>query len=290
MAQQQSSFPSQYILYKNLNTPGFIESYSQKRRIDDFVNELAEGDIIFSRSDTWIGKIIQHSSQSIWSHVGMCVVDPQTGLKCYWESANGSDDENLPQQCKPLYGGGPRGVRMWPIKNRLEYMLAPDTNGNGKSILFAVAKMSLLHPVPFMQYSSRLHEFVKSKTGTPYQNNYSVLFFAWFDGMPTLSRYFCGSKNIVESESNGDYDIIDDRASFVTSNASPSTSGGGYTTAYFCSELIVDTLINMGLMIADECPVCSEWTVDDLFHVKNINKFIHCGVYYKMPTMYLVNK
>lgn len=277
---------SQYDLYVNLRTPEYIERYSLSKSINDFLAELGEGDLIFSRSDTIIGKIIQRSAHSIWSHVGLCVIDPATGMKCYWESANGTDSSDMPGGCAPLYGGAASGVRMWPIKNRLEHMLRPDVNGNPRTILFAVSKLSLQYPINLLTYTSRLHEFARMKTGIPYQYNYSVIFFAWFDGLPSIKRYFCSSRPAENDiDEMTDHDIIDDRKSLFTSNKS-----SGQKNAYFCSELVTDTLMYMGLMNSEECPPCSEWTVDDLFHVSNINKFIHCGVFYKQPVMYIVNK
>jgi hypothetical protein len=296
--------PSQLVFYRNIHSPEFIEHNTISKSIDDFLETLGNGDIVFSRSESFVGKVIQNSVKSIWNHVGMCIVCKETGVKCYWESSASKDSNTLPESCRPMYGGGVQGVRMWPLRNRLKEMLKP----KGSSILFAVAKLTLQKPIDMTLYYKRLDSFTKKASGLPYQNNYLVLFFAWFDGMTTLKRYLCSSW----SEDEHDHDMLDDRGSLVNNewmsereivtlggtgraNASITKDMGAdvdnsYTLqkTYFCSQLIVDTLVKMGIMNHRECPGCSEWTVDDLFYVRNINKYLKDGILYKHPITFLV--
>lgn len=279
--------PSQLIFYKNIHSPGFIEHVAISKNIDDFVKTLGNGDIVFSRSENFVGRIIQNSVKSIWNHVGMCIVCKETGVKCYWESSSAKDAIDLPTACSPMYGGKEKGVRMWPLKERLKHMLKQE----GSSILFAVAKLTIKEPTDMSLYYKRLNSFVKKASGLPYQDNYMLLFFAWFDGISTVKRYICSPW----SEDEHDHDMIDDRGSVVNNEWIINKEASGSVTmypimqkSYFCSQLIVDTLFNMGLMDYQDTPKCSEWTVDDLFYVRNINIHMKNGIVYKKPITFLV--
>src|ERR1700688_549095 len=87
--------------FKMYGHENFVDESSSSLNIDQFLRLLNIGDIIFSRSFSPEGNIIQFSGHCIWNHIALVYVSPETNEKYWWECTNGIDEDNMPESCKP---------------------------------------------------------------------------------------------------------------------------------------------------------------------------------------------
>ncbi len=269
---------NQHKIYERLWDRRYIEDLCKKQSVDEFVHNLHTGDIIYARSESFFGKIIQTSGHCIWNHVALCVVHPQTNEKYWWECTNAIDNVNMPEQSNPVLGGN-TGTRLWHIKNRLTFI----TSGgeNKQRMLLGVAKFipnttlwPLMDTVAERKLAARLFLFMQKEAGKAYQPSFWVIFLSWFDGLKTLKNYICYW--------NDTHSIIEESTNDWSELAAVSKD------YYFCSQLIIETLKQCGFF-DDTIPKSHEWTVMDIVNVDNLNTYLPSHQKYQPIEMFLIH-
>jgi hypothetical protein len=226
--------------------------------LKEFVKMIKPGDIIFSRSDTLFGKIIQFSGHCMWNHVAMCII---INNKKYWcESLNSSNGDD--------------GVKIWEMEKGLRKCLT----SNGDSFLFGLSKMNTTQKI-----NTNLYKFYKKEEGKKYKKNYLTLFLSWFDGIGSLKSLFCCKPQDPDKERE------------LKLNQPLWAMNKKDTSTYFCSELLVQALLDTTVMnpqfhkiTKQEIP-SSEWTVADLANTKYINRQLKKGYFYSEIVIYKVS-
>jgi hypothetical protein len=221
-----------------------------------FVKSIQPGDIIFSRSDTILGKVIQFSGHCMWNHVAMCI---SIKNKKYWCESTNSED-------------GKDGVKIWEMESGLRKYYKSNTD----KFLFGVSKFN------GKNINHTLYKFYKREEGKRYKKNYITLFFSWFDGFSSLKSLFCCKPidpNIEDQEKiNQPLWALNKRD----------------TTKYFCSELLIQCLMDCNIMkpqfhiITKEQIPSSEWTVANMANTYYLNKNLNKGYTYSQIIMYCV--
>jgi hypothetical protein len=237
-----------------------IQPISKKITVDEFINGLSDGDLIFSRSDSFFGSLIQISGHCIWNHVAMYC----DGNWC--ESTNGPI---LKDEIKP-------GVASWDIKYGLRKVIVP-----GTAVTFGVAKLSGLT----LEQRRKLVDFFKKEEGKKYTSSYWILFSSWFDGFKSI-------KNLICYPGPGDPSVYEEQTSVLSS-----VNNKDNHREYFCSQFMVEAMKCSGIMykkikennLWTEIP-SSEWTVADLANTEHrLNRFLREGGKYQNIQFYYVN-
>lgn len=254
--------------------------YNNKISLDDFLLVLNTGDLIFSRSASTAGKIIQFSGHCAWNHVAMCVVLKENGKDVkYWCEATNRKDTPSDNE----------GVKMWSMESKLRAMLLDDTT----FFTFGVASIKKKEDANCSNNNNnnglskeecdKLINFYKREKGKPYKYSYKVLFFSWFDGFSSLKTTLCCYSQYERREEN-------DTQPLWTINEQD-------TSRYFCSELMVEALVETKMMNRKmintgndkyvEMP-SSEWTVADLADITYVNNNLDNNFYYTEIVLYFV--
>lgn len=261
-------------MYVKRMDPLFFLHVSRTTTPESFVDSLQCGDVIFSRSDTLFGSVIQFSGRCMWNHVAMCFEDPATGEKYWWECTNSNDATEkslygMPEDCAANF---PTGARIFPLKNRLKWILS--SGGGGRMLRFGVSRLQGMTPSERTAFSIRFASFVISESGKKYERTYWPLIMSWYDGWKSIRGLFgCSGSNAGDA---GNYD--EDEVSFGKQDLS----------SYFCSELMAETLRQCGLF--RERPSSAlwrssgEWTVADLADERCLNFHLQEGLSFSPVT------
>lgn len=202
--------------------------------VDQFVDLISDGDLIFSRSNSFEGSLIQISGHCIWNHISMCFFK-------HWCEATNSDMiyplVSIENQNKPT------GVKLWSMRHGLKSILTQ----NPGILILGVSKFTS-KASKTSEYVQKMWNFWKKEQGKPYTSNYSVLFFSWFDSWSSLKNLCCwqGVQDTTEQEL---------QQSFVFKNSKT-------TKDYFCSQIVAECLKEAGVMIPNYIE-STEWTVAD---------------------------
>lgn len=227
-----------------------INLHTQHEQADDddlHVHHLRTGDMIFFHSETLPAEIIQLSGLCRWSHVGLvvtyysCVEHTWTQRLGLWESVNSSTHQ------RTLIDGELRtGVRLVDLMERL-HQQPPGTVG----VRRLLCNSCLLKDrdddddddeSERDSFESRLRAFIMSENGKPYEQSIWTLLLAWLD---------CGNDGCPWFNNSHD------------------------TSAYFCSELVAESLLVTGLLLPNDTtrpPSSAEFTVANLANL-NGNHF-----------------
>jgi hypothetical protein len=271
--------------YKHCNEPGFLESKSNRISLTKFVNKLDTGDLIFSRSESIVGKIIQFSGHSIWNHVSMCIIKGDG--KKYW-----CESTNIPYEFEDS-SEKKGGVKVWPIYENLNDLLSKSEN---MCFIFGISKLNyniLYNNDNIMKTKSSIVDFYKRENGKPYKNNpYSTLFWSWFDGFSSIKKLCCYPSS---SSSSSLLSTIDTPYGIQQTEEPSWAINKKDTTSYFCSELVVQSMIDSRMIKPlfnkdlIEIP-SSEWTVADLASTSCLNNNLYNNFYYTEIVLYSVVK
>ncbi len=261
-----------HTLYAKRNDANFFLQFGEKMNVERFVDFLDSGDVIFSRSNTFFGSVIQYSGHCMWNHVSMCVKNPDTGEKYWWESTNSNDDDDesckgLPKDCA---GNFPTGARIWPMLKRLKWML----NGRAEDETFTflrlgVCKLYGLSAAERERFERNCYRFVLKESGKGYERTYWPLILSWYDGWRSLRDLLTCFYGVNGREV---YDYDEDSVTFNRPDVS----------SYFCSELVMETFLRCGLLkvLTDSSHSKSsgEWTVADIANANNLNAHAREGI------------
>ena len=244
--------------------PDYLNTVSNKIKLTDFILSLGTGDLIFSRSDTVTGHLIQFSGHCIWNHVAVCISTMNESNGPYWCEATNTVYEN-----DELARGG---VKIWNIKDRFDEMFKkePDT-------FFIFGVSYLKKKEPSKKEEQKLVSFLKKEKGKPYQDAYSVLFFSWFDGFSSIKNTCCCySTQAVRDDM--------DKQPLYAINKND-------TSKYFCSELVAEALVQSGIMKMKKngkILPSSEWDVAKLADTVLLNNNLNNNFYYTEIVFYYV--
>lgn len=235
-------------------------------QIDDFIKIVSYGDLIFGRSDSLFGKIIRISGNCMWNHVSMCIINNDQKYWC--ESVRNS---NYHYNSNEEYNG----VRMNEIKRYINYLFSKT---NDKRLFIGISKFNNTNNND-NNVNDRLREFYNRENGKPYTNSYFKLFLSWFDGFPSISNLICHSRQNEE---------------YNNENQSEWTIYRGDGKSYFCSELVIQSLLDSSIMNKSfmkntniEIP-SGEWTVSNVADTNYLNTHLKDGYKYSPIVHYII--
>lgn len=206
--------------------------------VDAFVDQLGDGDLVFSRSNGFTGHLIQKSGHCIWNHVAMCIYQ-------HWCEA--TNDDTLYAFDDVEIKNPREGVKIWDMKTGLKAALAGNFNS---TLLFGVSR----HKYITKDHIRDMWQFWRKEQGKPYTPHYYPLVLAWLDSTSTLKNTFCCWGGVEEDDGRDESDQL----SLFKNKAT--------TDDYFCSQIMVECLQQCGVMIREEFThiPATEWTVANL--------------------------
>ncbi len=121
--------PPSFAYYPLESHPQALQPLVKTLTVDEFVNQVNDGDLIFSRSDGFAGHLIQKSGHCIWNHVAM-------SLYKYWCEATNDDTVRTLDQIerKNLR----TGVKIWQMRTGLKEAFHGDASMH---LLFGVSDL-----------------------------------------------------------------------------------------------------------------------------------------------------
>ncbi len=228
---------------------------------------LDTGDLIlFDANDgTWSTTAIEYSGRCGYSHVALIVRTMDgTDRLAIWEATNGPGEGQIDLITeKPV-----AGVRLVELTNRLR--LEPR---------YAVIRLEIEDPRARTALRNRVWQFALDNAGKDYEGEFWHLVYSWYDGPSTLLRTAFGCCLAYE----GDSPIA------PVAGLNPSSPD-----RYFCSELVAETLMAVGVLRARPLPPnplglllepSSEYTPGDFYHTRTFNKRLTPGYRYGLPTV-----
>jgi hypothetical protein len=236
-----------------------FDSIEKKITVNEFVNLLKTGDIIFGRSESQFGRIIQFSGHCIWNHIAICVEGDDK--EKYWcESTNNTN-------ASPF-----KGVKIWNIK---DYFNNEFTKNPNTCFDLGISKLETKNA----QVLENIKKFLYLQKGKPYTKSFSVLFFAWFDGFQTINRYLCWNNSY---RAQVDDEEVDQPSWALNKNDN---------TSYFCSQLLADCFLSVGMMKRKYTSYGveiqpTEWSVADFANVEYLNKNLNNNFKYTKIDFY----
>lgn len=204
--------------------------------VDQFTAQLNDGDLIFSRSDSFEGHLIQLSGHCIWNHVAMC-------LRKHWcESTN---DDTVYTHDNIETKNSKTGVKLWHMGDGIKQFL----NQGNNSIFFGVARLRTTD-IDRHEHEKRMWNFWIREQGKPYTPNYSTLVLSWLDSFSSITS-LCYWPGEQDNEDANQLNLFKNKST---------------TESYFCSQIIVQCLMETNMLIDEKYSgiPATEWTVADL--------------------------
>lgn len=255
--------------------------YKTVKSLDDITNLVATldtGDIIVTSTDkctSFNGFVIQTFCHDMWTHSGMVVTFPETGIKYLWESVNQSGTKVKQIDPITLTSGTSSGVRLISLESFLKdgfTFLKRQQNARGSKLGVLYLNRS---NTAVSDFTAKILQFAQTPSlhNTPYPPTYQPLIESWWDGWPSLFT-LCGCYTTFEVEEmnlQGHHSQQHDEKSHAT---------------LFCSQLVVATLAHTG-WFSTKIP-CYEWTVSDISLPANLNKNLRAPLSYNSSvTVYI---
>lgn len=239
-----------------------IERYDYFHAYEALNNHLRPGDLLFSRSDTWVGNIIQWSSHCPWNHVAIVL------------SMN--DELHILEASPSTSIIGKNGIRLYSIREFAKYL--QDTlhedflkSGENSKFTFGIAKLEKDLSSNLNNQIITLYSKIKN-----YKYSYKDVIRAWYDGWDTILNtcQLCGRRFSRKREEENN-----DREGMKNGNHEDEEK------YFFCSELVVYILRN--IFSTKFKTIDKEYTVGNLADISYLNKNL-IDIKYNETMVYLV--
>lgn len=246
-------------------------------KLDDFLNVISSGDLIFSRSESVPSRIIQWSAHCIWNHVAMCLeVEDEVGganrdMTKYWFESTPTcySTKDFP------------GVKRWPIRERLMEILLLQGRSSSSFLHLGVSKLNCSSSLLKEVICKKMVQFWESENGKPYNGNLKDLVLSWLDSISTLTRrcfpccydsspLYYDTLECKKDEYN-QWGIFKSSESIKEEEERNHSLSHHETSSYFCSQIVVASMKKTGLLLASS-PSAAEWSVADLVNHEYLNK------------------